>query len=355
MTGTPSPRRPRIAITLGDPCGVGPEILLGVLHALHVWADVVIVGAKAGADLLESTPDQRVHWRWGHPQGPAPEGFQGEAHGIWTSTSRDFHEPRMAGQALWLDPTPDITQDQLALGQGSAASGRAAVEAVKTATRIVMAGEADALITLPLSKSAAHLAGYDIPGHTELLQQLSGSPITRMAFVSPRLSVVLHTVHQSLRSVVENLDADSVAETLSFGADRFIQFTGKKDLRVALCALNPHAGENGAFGSEELLLQDALVQAEASFLNFDGDPSGPYSQVVSPFSLGPIPQGWQIFPTATSSFGGGRDIEVVSRGHGESAASDRPAPRFFGPLPSDSLFTRAARGEFDLVVALYHD
>jgi 4-hydroxythreonine-4-phosphate dehydrogenase len=355
MTGNLTPRRPRIAITLGDPCGVGPEILLGVLHAIHVWADVVIVGAKAGADLLDGTHDQRVHWRWGHPQGPAPEGFPGEAHGLWTSTSRDFHEPRMAGQALWLDPTPDVTQGMLTLGQGSAASGRAAVEAVKAATRIVMAGEADALITLPLAKSAAHLAGYDIPGHTELLQQLSGSPITRMAFVSPRLSVVLHTVHQSLRSVVENLDADSVAETLSFAADRFIQFTGKKDLRVALCALNPHAGENGAFGSEELLLQDALIQAEASFLNFEGDTSGPFAKVASPFELGPIPAGWQIFPTSSASFGSGRDIEVVSGGYAEEPAPSRPAPRFFGPLPADSLFHRAARGEFDLVVALYHD
>ncbi len=355
MTGNASPRRPRIAISLGDPCGVGPEILLGVLHALHVWADVVVVGAKAGPDLLDGTTDQRVHWRWGHPQGPAPEGFRGEAYGLWTSTSRDFHEPRMAGQALWLDPTPDITQDLLTLGQGSAASGRAAVEAVKTAARLVMAGEADALVTLPLAKSAAHLAGYDIPGHTELLQQLAGSPITRMAFVSPRLSVVLHTVHQSLRSVVENLDADSVAETLSFAADRFIQFTGKKDLRVALCALNPHAGENGAFGSEELLLQDALVQAEASFLNFDSDPSGPYSQVASPFETGPLPEGWQIFPSTPAAFGAGRDIEVVSRSHGEPAELAKPAPRFFGPLSADSLFHRAARGEFDLVVALYHD
>ncbi len=354
MSGPVPPRRPRIAISLGDPCGVGPEIFLGVLHALHVWADIIIVGARAGAELLQDTPDQRVHWRWGHPQGPPPEGFKGEAFGIWTSTSRDFHEPRLSGQALWLDPTPDLAPSMLALGQGSAHSGRAAVEAVKAATHLVMTGQADALVTLPLSKSAAHLAGHAIPGHTELLQQLSGSPITRMAFVSPSLSVVLHTVHQSLRSVVEDLEADAVAETLSFAADRFIQFTGKNDLRVALCALNPHAGENGAFGSEELLLQDALIQAEASFLNFDPKVSGPFSEVPSPFAVGPIPEGWQIFPTQTVSFGGARDIEVVSRSHGE-AQSTRPAPRFFGPLPSDSLFHRAARGEFDLVVALYHD
>ena len=355
MSPTSPHRRPRVVVTLGDPCGVGPEILLGVLHALHGWADIVIVGAKAGADLLEGTPQQRVHWRWGHPQGPVPEGFKGEAHGLWTSTARDFDEHRLTGQALWLDPTPDLTPNQVRLGQGSAASGRAAVEAVKAGARLVLAGEADALVTLPLAKSAAHLAGYDIPGHTELLQQLSGSPITRMAFVSPRLSVVLHTVHQSLRSVVETLDADAVAETLSFAADRFIQFTGKQDLRVALCALNPHAGENGAFGDEELRLQDAVVQAEASFLQFDAGASGPWAEVASPFAPGPVPEGWEIFPAAPSPvLAGDRGIEVVST-HRELRDPGHPAPRFFGPLPADSLFHRAERGEFDLVVALYHD
>ncbi len=96
-----------------------------------------------------------------------------------------------------------------------------------------------------MAKSAAHLAGYPIPGHTEFLQELSGAPITRMAFVSPRLNVVLHTVHQSLRSVVEGLDSDAVAETLIFSAHQFMQLTGKSDLRVALCAMNPHAGEEG--------------------------------------------------------------------------------------------------------------
>jgi len=356
MSSAHPQRRPRVVVTLGDPCGVGPEILLGVLHALHHWADILVVGAKAGADLLEGTEHQRVHWRWGHPQGPAPEGFKGEAHGLWTSTNRDFGEHRLSGQALWLDPTPEIGAAQLKLGQGSAASGRCAVEAVKAGARLVMAGEADALVTLPLAKSAAHLAGYDIPGHTELLQQLSGSPITRMAFVSPRLSVVLHTVHQSLRSVVEALDADSVAETLTFAADRFIQFTGKQDLRVALCALNPHAGENGAFGDEELQLRDAIVQAEASFLQFTPGDSGPWSQVASPFSAGPLPEGWEIFPAApTQVFGSGRDIEVVSSHREAPLDPGHPAPRFYGPLPADSLFHRAERGEFDLVVALYHD
>jgi 4-hydroxythreonine-4-phosphate dehydrogenase len=233
------------------------------------------------------------------------------------------------------------------------------VEAVRVGAELVQSGQADALVTLPLSKAAAHLAGFMIPGHTEFLKEISGAMITRMAFVSPSLSVVLHTVHQSLRSVVEEITTEAVAETLSFAADRFIQLTGKNDLRVALCALNPHAGESGAFGEEETILQDAVIQAEASFLDFNlTGTSTPYSHVASPFQPGPLPEGWAIFPAKPNAFqmlGGQRDIEVVSKGLPVEPMPSKPAPRFFGPLPSDTLFMRASKGEYDLVVALYHD
>jgi 4-hydroxythreonine-4-phosphate dehydrogenase len=189
------------------------------------------------------------------------------------------------------------------------------------------------------------------------LQELAGSPITRMAFVSPSLSVVLHTVHQSLKSVVDELSADAVAETLVFSADRFMQLTGKQDLKVALCALNPHGGENGAFGNEEALLVEALVQAEASFMEFStgGSPS-PFAHVASPFDPGPLPEGWDIFPSKEPSFatlGGQRDIEIITGGPGKRPT--RLSPLFFGPFPADTIFQRAIKGEFDLVVALYHD
>jgi 4-hydroxythreonine-4-phosphate dehydrogenase len=179
-----------------------------------------------------------------------------------------------------------------------------------------------------------------------------------MAFVSPRLNVVLHTVHQSLRSVVETLEAEGVAETLTFAADQFMQLTGNLNLRVALCALNPHAGEQGAFGDEEQILVDALVQAEASFLDFRSARGGPYADQVSPFPAGPAPDGWQIFPVEAPAQiqprpTGQRGLEVLTTGR--PAAEARPNPQFFGPLASDSLFNRAARGEFDLVIALYHD
>ncbi len=283
--------RPRLVVSLGDPCGIGPELLLGSLPALRSLAEITVVGSRAGVDLLEGQPGAKVAWRW--------VADPGESYTILQVLNPGDPTETVIGQARWLDPTPDIGPGQLQLGKGSAVSGRATVEAVRAAALMAMAGAADALVTLPMAKSAAHLAGYDLPGHTEFLRDLSGAATTRMAFVSPRLNVVLHTVHQSLRSVVDTLAADAVAETLVFAARHFIRLTGQTGLRVALCALNPHAGEEGAFGGEERLLDEALLQARAAF------PSS--------------------------------------------------AALFFGPLPSDSVFQRASRGEFDLVVALYHD
>jgi 4-hydroxythreonine-4-phosphate dehydrogenase len=325
-------RRPCIAITLGDPCGIGPELLLRSLQAINRWTDVVVIGARAGVDLLGAGTDRLdlVGWRWG-----AVAGFAGP--GLWTRSAAGAE-----GHAAWIDPTPEITVDQLRLGTASSASGRCAVEAVRAGAALVQAGRADALVTLPLAKAAAHMAGYPIPGHTEFLQSLCGSPISRMAFVSPRLSVVLDTVHQSLRSVVEDLSAEHVAETLGFAADRFMGLTGKSGLRVALCALNPHAGEGGAFGHEEAVLDRALELARTAFRSYDGTAaSAPFAQVPSPFGLGPAPEGWSIFSGPA--------------GAAEPAAPALAPPAFFGPLPSDTLFQLAARGEFDLVVALYHD
>lgn len=325
-------RRPRLAVSLGDPCGIGPELLVSSLPALLARAEATVVGCRAGLDLLADLPGAPVSWRWIESPAQAPAGFQGQALRLQVSASAP--DDRLLADVLWLDPTPEITRGQLRLGEGSAASGRATVEAIRVAALMTMAGLADALVTLPMAKSAAHLAGFDIPGHTEYLQHLSGAPMTRMAFVSPRLNVVLHTVHQSLRSVVESLDADAVAETLVFSTDQFIRLTGKKDLRVALCALNPHAGEEGAFGQEERLLEDALAQAEAAFLDFTPRSGGSGQNQPKPHSSGQ------------------RGLEVLLGG---SAGEGRPAPVFFGPLPADSIFQRASKGEFDLVVALYHD
>lgn len=291
-------RRPRLAISLGDPCGIGPELLLRCAPQLAAACDLLVVGAKAGVDLLAECPGAPVAWHWGDPEGGNRQGSEWvlhvEAPGA-TSATR--------AAVRWLDPTPDLTPASLHLGQGSAASGEATVRAIQVAARRVLEGQADALVTLPMSKAAAHLAGHNLPGHTEFLASLAQAPAVRMAFLSPRLNVVLHTVHQSLRSVVQGLQAEAVAETLVFTATHLSPLLGLPGLRVALCALNPHAGEQGAFGEEEGLLVEALDRARAAF----------------------VPGASPLHPT------------------------------FTGPHPSDSLFLEAVRGSCDVVVALYHD
>ena len=343
-----------MAITLGDPCGIGPELLLRSLEILQGWADVVVIGPRAGLDLLRDTPGRNVDWRWTEPLFPPPPGVEGPVSGLEVWPTED--PQARPGRALWLDPSPGVIAEDLTLGQGTSASGAATVAAIRVGAQLALSGAVDALVTLPMAKAAAHLAGHDIPGHTEFLQELSGSPLTRMAFVSPSLSVVLHTVHQSLRSVVEELNAQAVAETLGFAADRFIQLTGKRDLRVALCALNPHAGENGAFGNEEALLREAIALAEAQFMSFGPEEDGPFAQVPSPFqkqrSRGADEGSPDLHARHVDMTAPGLEVAISGTA---SHPPRRQAPRFFGPLPSDSLFHRAIQGEFDLVVALYHD
>jgi 4-hydroxythreonine-4-phosphate dehydrogenase len=270
---------PRLAITLGDPCGAGPEILLKILPSIASECSVSVYGSRAGLALLHGG---------GHEY--------------------SFHGGKLAYRSMeidWADPTPQVGAEDLHLGAPSANSGKCAVEAVRMAAGDILAGKADALLTLPISKAAAHMAGFDIPGHTELLQQITGAERVQMAFVSPSLKIVLHTTHQSLRSAIEGLDAKAVAGTLVFAARQFSSLLSNASPKVALCALNPHAGEGGIFGDEESILEESLKMAAAFF-------DGP-------------------------------DNETGAR------------PSFYGPCPADTVFLRAARGEFDVTVALYHD
>ena len=275
---------PHLAITLGDPCGIGPELLLKILPVITEKWQVTVYGTPAGFSILPAC-DLKYEF---------------------LNNKLLFNSMEIA----WVDPLPGISPGELQLGTPSPQSGRCAVEAVKSAVLDILSGKADALLTLPLSKAAAHMAGYDIPGHTELLQRITSSPRVQMAFVSPSLKVALHTVHQSLRSVIEELNAEDVAATLIFTAQQFASLLEKSGIKVALCAVNPHAGERGAFGNEEKLLEESINIAQNFF---DGSNSA-------------------------------------------AAPKTKNAPPIFcGPYPADTIFWRARRGDFDVVVALYHD
>ncbi|HEY6808005.1 MAG TPA: 4-hydroxythreonine-4-phosphate dehydrogenase PdxA [Gemmatimonadales bacterium] len=240
--------RARLAITLGDPRGVGPEVAARALALAPLDADVVLVGPD---DLLASIP----------------------------ARSR-------LGVGAWGMGTGAGTDDARA-----AAAGRLAGRAIERAVWLARAGEVDAIVTAPVEKRALQLAGHRYPGVTEFLGALCGGVETVMMLAAGTLRVALITTHIPLRDV---LGAVTTARVLRVGEitaaalrDRF----GIAEPRLALCALNPHAGEGGLFGDDD-------------------------ARVLRP-------------------------------------AAERLGAA--GPLPADTVFVRALRGEFDAVLAPYHD
>ena len=177
----------------------------------------------------------------------------------------------------------------------SASGGRAAVKAVERAIELVRHGAADALVTAPINKQALRLAGYAWPGHTEMLADMTHAKDVRMLLTSGPLRVVHVTTHTSLRSAIDAATRERVLRTIEL-ADEAGQLLGIPKPRIGVAGLNPHAGENGLFGYEE--------QRE-------------------------------IMPAVEDAIRSGIDVT--------------------GPWPADTLFWRASKGDFDLVVAMYHD
>ncbi|MBR0663209.1 4-hydroxythreonine-4-phosphate dehydrogenase PdxA [Roseomonas hellenica] len=181
-------------------------------------------------------------------------------------------------------------------GQLSPLSGEAAYRYIERATRLVQAGAADAICTAPLSKEALHAAGHKYPGHTELLAHLTGTPEVSMMLVAPKLRVIHVTTHIGLIDAIRKIEPGLVERVIARGRDT-LQKSGIAEPRIGVCGINPHAGENGLFGQGEE--EEKIIPAVAACRA----------------------KGWKVD----------------------------------GPLPADTLFFRAARGDFDLVVAMYHD
>jgi 4-hydroxythreonine-4-phosphate dehydrogenase len=267
--------RPRLAITMGDAAGIGPEIIMKALahHDLHARCRPFVVGDAAR--LSEA----------GRLAGVAL-GVQGIA------------EPEQArfeaGTVDCLDL--GLIPASLPFGQVSAAAGHAAHEYVRVATGLATQGRIEALVTAPLNKEALQAGGHDFPGHTELLAALTGTPEVSMMLTGPGLKVILVTSHMGLLEAIHAIEPGLVLRTIARGREVLLK-AGIARARMAVCGINPHAGENGLFGEgeEERKIAPAVAEARA--------------------------RGW--------------DVE--------------------GPLPADTLFYRARRGDFDMVVAMYHD
>ena len=225
-------------MTVGDPRGIGPEIVAKALADSRVGerCDIVVVGPEgSGVEVSESMG----RWR--------PDG-------------------------------------------GAALAGMLSGLAIERAVQMAMASDVDGIVTAPIDKSALHAGGYDYPGHTEMLGHLTGARVAMM-LTSDKLRVVLATTHIPLREVIEKLTVESITEAARLTREGLRSWFGIAEPRIALCALNPHAGDAGRFGSED-------------------------SKLLAPAA--------------------------------RAAGID-------GPFPADTVFVRAMRGEFDAVIAPYHD
>jgi 4-hydroxythreonine-4-phosphate dehydrogenase len=268
--------RPLLAITLGDPAGIGPEVIVKALNhpSLFKKARPLVVG------------DRRILARaavWVGQPSPTFEIIDDPTAGQYE-----------AGTIPLLDLN-NADPEQIPPGQVNADAGRAAVESVLRACDLAMEGIVDAVVTAPLNKEAIHKAGFHYPGHTELLAERTGAERISMLLVGPKLRVVHVSTHVSLAEAIRRVQTGRVLEVIEL-AHRSCQALGIAEPRIAVAGLNPHASENGLFGNQEAeQVQPAVEQARA--------------------------RGW-----------------VVS-----------------DPQPPDTVFLRAVKGEFDIVVAMYHD
>ncbi|WP_145152444.1 4-hydroxythreonine-4-phosphate dehydrogenase PdxA [Pseudomonas oryzihabitans] len=267
--------RPVIGITMGDATGVGPEIIMKSLAHASVYDSCrpLVIG---DAGRLEDA--NRI------------VGGRLQINAIERPDQARFQPGVVDCIDLGLIPA------DLPYGKLSALAGDAAYRYIERTVQLTSAGELDAICTAPLNKEALHAGGHIFPGHTELLAHLTGTEEVSMMLMTPILKVIHVTTHIGIIDAIARIEPGLVKRTIE-RAYATLQRAGIQDPLIAVCGINPHAGENGLFGygEEETKIQPAIDELRA--------------------------RGWRVE----------------------------------GPLPADTLFFRAGRGDFDCVVAMYHD
>ncbi|MBE0501631.1 MAG: 4-hydroxythreonine-4-phosphate dehydrogenase PdxA [Desulfuromonadales bacterium] len=246
-----------IIITMGDPTGVGPEIIIKALldGAFDPLSRPLLVAGDVGVL-------QRAARIFDH----RAETQTVEKGGI---TTLQIGERQLAVQPLSSLPT-----EQLVYGNPDIACGGAMARYIDWAAEQSLAGEAAAMVTAPINKAAIRAAGIKFPGHTELLADRCGVKRVVMMLAGERLKVCLVTTHIPLDLVSQQLNRESILDTIRITASALRRDFGFKQPRLAVLALNPHAGENGLFGDEEsLLIAPAIAAARTEGI----DASGPHS------------------------------------------------------------------------------
>ncbi len=267
-------RLPQIGITMGDPAGIGPEIAVKCLAdpEIHEAARLVVLGD------------------------PTALSVHAEQVGVALRVIRRMDEARHRPGVLDVLAVSRLDPDQVQPGKATLEGGKAMAAAITRAVELALQGDLDAVVTGPISKVLLQQAGHAFEGHTQFLAHLTGSTEVVMMLAGAKLRVTLVTIHCALRDVPRLLTEDSILRTLILTDQGLRTDFAITAPRLAVAALNPHAGEEGLFGDEETrIIEPAIRRARAEGL------------------------------------------------------------RVSGPLPADTVFVKAASGGFDAVICMYHD
>ncbi len=265
---------PRLAITLGDVNGIGPELVARLFadHTPESWCKPVIFGCVKALESVRSL----------------------------VSTFPNFVAVKSVDEALRLSegiPVFDASHPAppVRFGVQDPEAGRSAVMWIEAATRACIEGSMDGMVTCPISKSCIYAAGYHYIGHTELVAELTGSPDYRMCLFTDTMRIVHITGHLSLANALAEVKKDRIVDSVQIGYDALLSL-GIDRPRIAVAGLNPHAGEEGAFGREEI-------------------------EEIAP---------------------------AVEACRAKGICCD-------GPFPPDTVFRKMQAGLYDMVIAMYHD
>lgn len=275
---------PYIGITMGDPAGVGPEIIAMALADKQIYevCRPVVLGDSAVLSAAVSRIDQNAPGRLSNTV--SINHISAPAHALGKPGVID------------LLPLSDLASKSIEPGRPVVAGGKAMVDYILRAVDMAVRDEIQAMVTAPISKVLMHQAGYKYDGHTQLIAEKTDTKDYVMMLAGAKLRVVLATIHCALKTVPDLLDRDGVYKTILITAKALKEDFGLSRPRLAVAALNPHAGEEGLFGTEEQeIIKPAISEA--------------------------------------------RDQGLIVE----------------GPFPADTLFHQAVAGRFDAVVAMYHD
>jgi 4-hydroxythreonine-4-phosphate dehydrogenase len=311
--------RPIIAITMGDPGGVGPEIIV------RAFDSPGFPGECAPLVIGERLPVERAIGILG-----SSVVVKSVADRMLPSLRSDSAE-RWDGMIPLLDPaerdessTKPLTITDIEFGRPSPAACETAVSWIRRAVELARTGAVDAVCTCPVNKEQLHRQGFAFPGHTEFLKELTGAASVVMMLAGPRLKVALATIHEPLAKVPGLITKELLHRVIRITAESMARDFALESPRIAVCGLNPHAGEAGKFGREE-------------------------KEVIRPVIEEFVGSGSQVTDQAPAN-------SWLQEGLPASTSSPMCTPALIsGPWPADTIFYRAHSGEFDVVVAMYHD